>query len=646
MPGKKRESFRNRDHSIAREIFGIITFAAAVYLFIIIVSYNKYDPSLSSVGMEIKEIRNLGGIVGAYIADMLLQSVGYGAYLFVLLLLLLSFRFIFEKNTRVRFSKIFSVLAVVISISSFMSLVSSSAERSGYMVGGWMGDFISTTLENYLNYAGALLVIVPCVALSVMLYGSISFIPVLEWLGGFFLSIFGKLKEYYIKRHERSKKNRELMKKLKSRMREGRGEPKIISLDEKEKRKKEKPVQEKFGFLTPKGGYAIPALSLLNSDYKKVRIDKDSLLMNSKILEKKLSDYGVEGKVVQVHPGPVVTQYEYEPAAGIKVNKIASLQDDLSMALRAISVRIVAPIPGKSVVGIEIPNNNREIVYLKDVLESDSYAKSESKLTLALGKDIAGKPVCTSLAKMPHLLIAGSTGSGKSVGLNTMICSILFKATPEEVRFILIDPKMLELIAYDDIPHLLLPIVTDPKKAAASLKWAVTEMERRYQVMSKKGVRNINSYNAKIEKELAEKAKRKKSFSAAADSADDTKKEEETRFPYIVVVIDELADLMVIASKEVELSIARLAQMARAAGIHLILATQRPSVDVLTGLIKANFPARIPGFYGSRTAVRPWRYALPAAWDVKSAKGARDLCERQRDNRSREFFKGAGRSGL
>jgi S-DNA-T family DNA segregation ATPase FtsK/SpoIIIE len=602
---KINESFRNRDHSVIREVFGIVTFAAAVYLFIIVISYSKNDPSMSSVGLRVDDIKNLGGIVGAYISDGLLQAIGYGVYLFVLLLLFSSFRFIFLKGSQVRLTKSLSVLAVVISVSSFISLVSSGAEQSGYKAGGWIGDFIASTLYSYLSFAGALLVIVPSIILSIMFFGNISFVPIVEKLGAFSVLVLAKSKEYYIKRLERAKKNKELEKRLKIEKLTKREEPKITSIAEKErameKNKKEKSVQEKFGFAS-KDDYTVPPLILLSSDQKKLKIDKESLLMNSKILEKKLSDYGVEGKVVQVHPGPVVTQYEYEPAPGVKVNKIVGLQDDLSMALRAVSIRIVAPIPGKSVVGIEIPNNNRETVYLKDVLNSEDYTNSDSNLTLALGKDIAGKPVCTSLEKMPHLLIAGATGSGKSVGLNTMICSILFKASPEDVRFILIDPKMLELTVYDDIPHLLLPIVTDPKKAAAALRWAVAEMERRYKVMSKKGVRNIGKYNAKLKKELTEKGRFKRAL--MPDPEDINEVEEETKLPYIVVIIDELADLMVVASKEVEQSIARLAQMARASGIHLILATQRPSVDVLTGVIKANFPARISFQVSARTDSR------------------------------------------
>jgi S-DNA-T family DNA segregation ATPase FtsK/SpoIIIE len=602
-----KESFHNRDHSVIKEVLGIITFAAAVYLFIIILSYHKTDPSFSSFVHEIKEINNQGGIVGAYIADAILQSVGLGAYLFVFLLFFSSFRLVFVKIHKFKPSRILSVLAVVVSISSLISLIfknSQRFERVGYKVGGWIGGFISVSLSHYLNDVGAFVVIISCIVLSIMMFGNISFVPVIEKLGSLFLLVFNSAKEYGIKRYERAKKNKELERKRRTKGYTRKEEPKITDItdgySEKEGKKKEKLVQEKFGFLTPKGSYKVPPLSILNSEYKRIKIDKESLLMNSKILEKKLSNYGVEGKVVEVHPGPVVTQYEYEPAPGVKVNKIVNLQDDLSMALRALSVRIVAPIPGKSVVGIEIPNNNRETVYLKDVLESDSYKYSDSKLTLALGKDIAGKPVCTNLAKMPHLLIAGATGSGKSVGLNSMITSILFKASPDDVRFILIDPKMLELINYEDIPHLLLPVVTNPKKAAAALKWAVVEMERRYKIISKKGVRNINSYNTKLAKELLAKSKQKRISAETKDNQEEPK----TKLPYIVIVIDELADLMVIASKDVEESITRLAQMARAAGIHLIVATQRPSVDVLTGLIKVNFTARISFQVSSRTDSR------------------------------------------
>jgi S-DNA-T family DNA segregation ATPase FtsK/SpoIIIE len=301
----------------------------------------------------------------------------------------------------------------------------------------------------------------------------------------------------------------------------------------------------------------------------------------------------VEGRVVEVRPGPVITVYEFEPAPGVKVSRIVNLADDLALALSAVTIRIVAPIPGKSVVGIEVPNAVRETVYLKEIIDSDPFRNSKSKLTFGIGKDISGEPFVFDLARMPHLLVAGSTGSGKSVSVNSMISSILFKATADEVRFIMIDPKMLELSDYEGIPHLLLPVVTNPKKAAIALKWLVEEMERRYTVLAEKAVRNIEHYHQKMDKELKEKGKVYKRKGETLEGDENKTEERIERLPYILVVIDELADLMMISSKEVEESITRLAQMARAVGIHLILATQRPSVDVLTGLIKANFPARI-----------------------------------------------------
>jgi S-DNA-T family DNA segregation ATPase FtsK/SpoIIIE len=327
---------------------------------------------------------------------------------------------------------------------------------------------------------------------------------------------------------------------------------------------------------------------------------------NARILEQKLQDFGVTGKVVEIHPGPVITMYEFKPAAGIKISRIANLSDDLTMALAAMRIRIVAPIPGKDVVGIEVPNKAREIVYMKEIFSDQSFQRAKSKLVLALGKDIVGNSKTFDLAKAPHLLVAGSTGSGKSVAINSFICSILYKARPDEVRMIMVDPKMLELSVYDAIPHLLLPVVTDPKKAALALKWAVAEMERRYKLMAGTGVRNILGYNTKIEKlqelkeqeEAALAARARESIVMDEEDPDDeplpeVEDEPLEKLPYIVVIIDELADLMMVASKDVETAIARLAQMARAAGIHMILATQRPSVDVITGLIKANFPTRI-----------------------------------------------------
>jgi S-DNA-T family DNA segregation ATPase FtsK/SpoIIIE len=361
---------------------------------------------------------------------------------------------------------------------------------------------------------------------------------------------------------------------------------------------------------TPENGnYQIPSVNLLHDPLPVEDSDKmkEEILISTSILERKLADFGVEGKVVQVLPGPVITLYEFEPAPGIKVSRILSLSDDLALAMRALSLRILAPVPGKPVVGIEIPNLKKEVVSFKEIITSKEFSESGSKLMKVIGKDNIGEPVVQDLATIPHLLMAGSTGAGKSVGLNAMICSILLNATPDEVKMIMVDPKMLELSIFDGIPHLIAPVVTNPKKAAAALSWAVQEMENRYKLMAKTGARNITGFNLKMDKEREEYEKKLEQWeqdnnksikpheteSDELDKEDDKPIEPPEKLPYILIVIDELADLMMVASKGVEEALTRLAQMARASGIHLIVATQRPSVDVLTGIIKANFPSRI-----------------------------------------------------
>lgn len=371
-----------------------------------------------------------------------------------------------------------------------------------------------------------------------------------------------------------------------------REEPDIV--DHRDDRKKRNPEQEAFLFSehTPQGPYQHPDIAIFQRPPEVGRsYDRDSLIMNSRILEKKLADFGVLGRVVTVHPGPVITMFEFEPGAGVKVNRITNLADDLALALRALSVRIIAPLPGKSVVGIEIPNPERDVVYIRDLLESENFRKSKSKLTLALGKDIFGNPVEADLAKMPHLLVAGATGTGKSVFLNALLCSILCRASPEELKLLLIDPKILELSIYEGIPHLIADVVTNPKRASAALHGIVLKMEERYRAMAALGVRNILQFNERVDELLADG---QTSLRLKPRPGEDQGIEVPlSRIPYIVVVIDELADLMVVSARDVEEALQRLAQMARAAGIHLVLATQRPSVDVLTGVIKANFPSRI-----------------------------------------------------
>jgi S-DNA-T family DNA segregation ATPase FtsK/SpoIIIE len=392
-------------------------------------------------------------------------------------------------------------------------------------------------------------------------------------------------------------------------------EPDIVDHDQ-ERKQTRKPEQEAFRFNDKghQGPFQLPDISIFPAAPEGSRsYDRDSLLMNSKILEKKLADFGVTGRVVRVHPGPVITMYEYEPAAGIKVNRIVGLTDDLAMALRAISIRIIAPLPGKSVVGIEVPNPQRDTVYLREGLEAESFRKNKSPLAVAMGKDIFGNPVTSDLAKMPHLLVAGSTGTGKSVFLNSFLCSLLCRATPHELKLLLVDPKMLELSIYDGIPHLIADVVTNPKRASVALQGIVRKMEERYQMMSATQVRNIDQFNEKARKSIAEGEE----FFQLKPRPGQTEGDEVPwqELPYIVVVIDELADLMMSAAKEVEESLQRLAQMARASGIHLVLATQRPSVDVLTGVIKANFPARVSFQVSSGTDSRT----------ILDQKGADDL---------------------
>jgi len=352
-----------------------------------------------------------------------------------------------------------------------------------------------------------------------------------------------------------------------------------------------------------KGRFQLPPLSLLDGPLSSSRkTSREEMLKNAALLEKKLLDFGIDGKVTQVHPGPVITMYEFEPAPGVKVNKIVNLSDDIALAMRAMSVRIVAPLPGKAVVGIEMPNPQREEVTLKEILTQKETLDESWVLPLGMGKDIFGRPIITDLAAMPHLLVAGATGSGKSVALNTMVLSLLFSASPQEVRLLMIDPKMLELSAYDGIPHLLAPVITKPREAARMLQRMVIEMQDRYKKLAEMGVRNIESYNEAI----ALKGDAESAPSEPKNTEDKTfpSKSNQGRLPYLVIIIDELADLMFSVSSEVEDSITRLAQMARAAGIHLILATQRPSVDVLTGVIKANFSARISFQVTSKTDSR------------------------------------------
>jgi S-DNA-T family DNA segregation ATPase FtsK/SpoIIIE len=580
------------------EIIGILLVSLGIFLFLSLVTFDPADPSFFSyTTSKAKDIHNWMGIVGSYSSSLLFQGFGLPSFLVPFVLSVYAFSFIFRWEWKYPGIKLIGWLVTLVAISSLLGLWLKPLRfyRQDLLVGGFVGEIISGNLVRYFNPPGTTVLLVMILILAFVLGTGISFIALIRHLVSLTNQLVEKISTLKMVRRERAERVKKLVKR-----KEAKGEGKEITpaiIVEKALstvKSKEIVEQTSFEFPGPKKVFQLPPLSLLEAEMeKRQKIDRDSLIMNSRILEKKLLDYGVDGRVVEVRPGPVITVYEFEPAPGVKVSRIVNLSDDLALALSALSIRIVAPIPGKSVVGIEVPNAVRETVYLKEIIDSDPFRVSKSKLSFGLGKDISGEPLVVDLARMPHLLVAGSTGSGKSVSINSMICSILFKATPEEVRFLMIDPKMLELSDYEGIPHLLLPVVTNPKKAATALTWLVDEMERRYTVLAEKGVRNIEHYHQKTEKELKEKGKVLKRKGDLLEGGNEEALEPMERIPYIVVVIDELADLMMISSREVEESITRLAQMARAVGIHLLLATQRPSVDVLTGIIKANFPARI-----------------------------------------------------
>ncbi len=589
--------------------------AAGLFILLALVSFNTIDSSPNSFSSE-GGYRNFCGMIGAQIADILLEGFGLAAYLIPSALLYLAYRLLRFKELRWRLYKGVAFIGLLISLASMFAFW--DVEKTEFLgqkvsTGGLFGIATARILKGYMGVPGALLLLLPMLAASIMVLSRFSFILFGDW----WIKTLG---EKWTRYREKRAFNREVMKGAPRGSEQSApvikplpvavpAPPLTTRKDRKGESDKVKPVQETFDFARDDGNYRTPPLSLLDPPLAhERRLDKEALTMNARLLEKKLRDFGVDGEVVEICPGPVVTMYEFAPGPGVKVSRIASLSDDLSMALQALSIRIVAPIPGKGVVGIELPNREREMVSLREIFGTEEFHRGKMRLPLALGKEINGAPLVTDLSRMPHLLVAGATGSGKSVSINTMILSLLYTATPRDVRLIMVDPKMLELSIYEGIPHLLLPVVTNPKKAALALKWAVVEMGRRYRLMADKRVRNIDSYNKLLEREEKELEENREPGVVELDETDELLegdmvaiqeflvRDEElvhNHLPYIVVVVDELADLMMVAGREIEESIARLAQMARAAGIHLILATQRPSVDVITGLIKANFPARI-----------------------------------------------------
>lgn len=598
------------------EIAGIILIGFSVFMICCLISYHPDDPSFETgLSSYPAEIHNWGKSIGAWISSFLFQVFGLGAYIVPISMLLFSLKLLFYPTFYfIFYIRTFFYFLLFLCAETFLNLFFGKLNLTKYKfeAGGAIGKLISDTLTGYLGLFGNYLIIILLGLLIIMGLTKVSYVKLWKQLGGALLKylhipvnylaswlkvsvkkIFSWVHEIY-SRHSFEKKKKGALLGRKSTIKDQIGfnsESPIPQEIESDNIPIKVYREEESSIAPAKDGqdlalihenssidYVLPSLDLLDDPVESnIDIDHESLRADAEILIQKLADFSVLGRIVEINPGPVITRFEFEPAPGIKLKRIESLSDDLALALKAMSVRI-APIPGKSVVGIEIPNKKRKNVAFKEIISREGFLESKSRLTIALGKDIAGGTTINDLSRMPHLLVAGTTGSGKSIFVNTVICSILFKATPDEVRFLMIDPKRLELFPYDGIPHLLHPVVIDPRKAAVALRWVVEEMDRRYEILAVKGARDIVQYNKRIEKAL---------------ESGQTQWGESKKMNYIVVVIDELADLMMIAARDVEGYIARLAQMARASGIHLLIATQRPSVDILTGVIKANFSSRI-----------------------------------------------------
>ncbi len=577
-----------------KEIAGTLLFFLVVLTLISLVSYNWTDPSINHAGAS-AEVHNLFGLLGAHIAGFLIGLAGMGAFWIPILLLIASVHFLSNREGKSLYYITGGGLILVFSTGTLLAMISGADYytlfTNRFPAGGLVGTLLKGALLKYTNLTGGLIIISVAILIGLILSTGFSFIALYQFSKRWMETRREKRAQLQVKKDlEKSvktarTKERKINRKVEKPTPAELSEVKIKSVKPKKAHTATVAQQEEFSFMTPKGdtkGFRLPTISFLMDPVEEegAVVDNESLRMLSVLLEKKLEDFGVNGKVSEVSPGPVITTFEYKPAPGVKINKIVNLSDDLALALRAISIRIVAPIPGKDAIGIEVPNAVRSNVWFKEIVTSSGFIKSKSPLCMCLGHDIVGNPISAELNKMPHLLIAGATGAGKSVGLNVMISSLLFKSTPDDVRMIMIDPKRIELSVYNGIPHLITPVVTDMKKATNALFWAVREMERRYELLAEHKVRNIDQFNKKVEK-------------ASKEAKKEDDEEPLEKLPFIVIIIDELADLMMVASRDVEVALTRLAQMARASGIHIILATQRPSVDVLTGIIKANFPTRI-----------------------------------------------------
>ena len=591
---------------LLREAGALILFPVALYVLVCLLSHNREDPSWSHSGPDLG-VHNWGGVIGAYLSDALLWFFGLMAYAFPILLAALAFNVLREQARGARSPleptlRLIGFVVFIVSGAALAALRLGPAQDLAAGYGGILGRLVGTPLQHGFGVPGATLLTFAAFLVGVTLATGLSWFAVMDRTGRLALAVGDWLRERLKRTPEvlaaRSQRiEREEARRIESR-RKAEREPvrieppsvPVVQKSDRAARENQIPL-----FVVPALPGQLPPLSLLDDPKPSAGKgwSQEMLKVLSEQLTAKLRDFRIEANVVSVFPGPVITRFEMEPAAGVRGSQISSLDKDIARGLSVQSVRVVDVIPGKSVIGIEIPNAHREVVYLSEILRSKEYDAQKSPLALALGKDIGGRPTVVDLAKMPHLLVAGTTGSGKSVALNAMVLSLLYKAPPGDVRMIMIDPKMLELSVYQGIPHLLTPVVTDMKEAANALRWCVGEMERRYRLMSALGVRNLAGFNKKVREEQS-RGKPLLDPLFRPDAGDAGAKVPELAPLYsIVVIIDEFADMMMIVGKKVEELIARLAQKARAAGVHLVLATQRPSVDVITGLIKANIPTRI-----------------------------------------------------
>ena len=613
---KYRARHTDKQHLFIRLREGALIgmFALGLYLLLALLTFDSADPSWSFTGVN-ENARNLMGQSGAWIASVLLFVFGHLAFLFPLLFGLLSWQMFRQRNAPGPVNGLmlgYRCLGFLLTLVAGTSIAAMHFYGYGLLFpegsGGVLGNEIIQQFLPLFGDVGSTLVLLAALLIGFTAFMDISWFAVIERIGFMLIAsiasagrFWHKLRAYRKEKAVLKKSTRTRREAIMQQIEKNQFRPAVkIASPAKKQGPSERVAREKQGNLFKVAAVdGLPALYLLDAGDNQDDIGYSSADLDamSRLLELKLKDYGVDAEVTAVFPGPVITRFEIQPAAGVKVSRITGLVKDLARSLAVISVRVVEVIPGKSVVGIEIPNVDRKMVRLGEVLSSQSYDQATSPLSLALGHDIAGEPIVVDLGKMPHMLVAGTTGSGKSVGINAMILSLLFKSSPEDVRLIMVDPKMLELAVYEGIPHLLTPVVTDMKDAANALRWCVAEMERRYRVMAAVGVRNIGGLNRKVkDAEKAGKPMKDPLWQADALSSIDMEEQiasDMATLPFIVVIIDEFADMMMIVGKKVEQLIARIAQKARAAGIHLILATQRPSVDVITGLIKANIPTRI-----------------------------------------------------